>query len=152
MQQLRTRKTRLAVAESCTGGLLSGRITAIPGSSDVFAGGVVAYDDAVKRQMLDVPASLLDTYGAVSENVARAMATGALHRFGVGAGLAVTGIAGPSGGSSEKPVGTVWLAAALGGQTRALKRIFPGDRSEIRARAAQAALDLMRRLIGETHS
>ena len=152
LQQLRPRKTRLAVAESCTGGLLGGRITAIPGSSDVFAGGVVAYDDAVKRQMLDVPASLLDTYGAVSENVARAMATGALHRFGVGAGLAVTGIAGPSGGSSEKPVGTVWLAAAFGGQTRALKRIFPGDRSEIRARAAQAALDLMRRLIGETHS
>ena len=152
LQQLRTRKTRLAVAESCTGGLLGGRITAIPGSSDVFAGGVVAYDDAVKRQMLDVPASLLDTYGAVSEDVARAMVVGALHRFGVGAGLAVTGIAGPSGGSSEKPVGTVWLAAAFGGQTRALKRIFPGDRSEIRARAAQAALDLMRRLIGETHS
>jgi len=152
LQQLRTRKTRLAVAESCTGGLLGGRITAIPGSSDVFAGGVVAYDDAVKRQMLDVSASLLDTYGAVSEDVARAMVVGALHRFGVGAGLAVTGIAGPSGGSSEKPVGTVWLAAAFGGQTRALKRIFPGDRSEIRARAAQAALDLMRRLIGETHS
>ena len=87
-----------------------------------------------------------------SEDVAGAMAVGALHRFGVGAGLAVTGIAGPSGGSSEKPVGTVWVAAAFGRQTRALKRIFPGDRSEIRARAAQAALDLMRRLIVETHS
>ena len=152
LQLLRARKKKLAVAESCTGGLLGGRITAIPGSSDVFAGGIVAYDDAVKRQMLDVPASLLDTYGAVSEDVARAMATGARHRFGVDAGLAVTGIAGPSGGSPEKPVGTVCLAAAFGRETRALKRIFPGDRAEIRARAAQAALDLMRRLIDEIHS
>ena len=152
LQQLRSRKTRLAVAESCTGGLLGGRITAIPGSSEVFAGGIVAYDDAVKRGMLDVSAALLKPHGAVSEEVVRAMVAGALRRFGVGAGLAVTGIAGPSGGTPEKPVGTVWLAAAFGQETRALKRIFPGDRAEIRARAAQAALDLLRRLIGETNS
>ncbi len=152
LQQLRTRKTRLAVAESCTGGLLGGRITAIPGSSEVFAGGIVAYDDAVKRGMLDVSAALLKPHGAVSEEVVRAMVAGALRRFGVAAGLAVTGIAGPSGGTLEKPVGTVWLAAAFGQETRALKRIFPGDRAEIRARAAQAALDLLRRLIGETNS
>jgi len=152
LQQLRTRKTRLAVAESCTGGLLGGRITAIPGSSEVFAGGIVAYDDAVKRGMLDVSAALLKPHGAVSEEVVRAMVAGALRRFGVAAGLAVTGIAGPSGGTPEKPVGTVWLAAAFGQETRALKRIFPGDRAEIRARAAQAALDLLRRLIGETNS
>ena len=152
LQQLRTRKTRLAVAESCTGGLLGGRITAIPGSSEVFAGGIVAYDDAVKRGMLDVSAALLKPHGAVSEEVVRAMVAGALRRFGVGAGLAVTGIAGPSGGTPEKPVGTVWLAAAFGQETRALKRILPGDRAEIRARAAQAALDLLRRLIGETNS
>ena len=152
LQQLRSRKTRLAVAESCTGGLLGGRITAIPGSSEVFAGGIVAYDDAVKRGMLDVSAALLKPHGAVSEEVVRAMVAGALRRFGVAAGLAVTGIAGPSGGTLEKPVGTVWLAAAFGQETRALKRIFPGDRAEIRARAAQAALDLLRRLIGETNS
>ncbi len=152
LQQLRTRKTRLAVAESCTGGLLGGRITAIPGSSEVFAGGIVAYDDAVKRAMLDVSAALLERHGAVSEEVVRAMVAGALRRFDVAAGLAVTGIAGPSGGTPEKPVGTVWLAAACGQETRALKRIFPGDRAEIRARAAQAALDLLRRLIGETNS
>jgi len=152
LQQLRTRKTRLAVAESCTGGLLGGRITAIPGSSEVFAGGIVAYDDAVKRGMLDVSAALLKPHGAVSEEVVRAMVAGALRRFGVGAGLAVTGIAGPSGGTPEKPVGTVWLAAAFGQETRALKRILPGDRAEIRACAAQAALDLLRRLIGETNS
>ena len=151
LQQLRSRKTRLAVAESCTGGLLGGRITAIPGSSEVFAGGIVAYDDAVKRGMLDVSAALLKPHGAVSEEVVRAMVAGALRRFGVGAGLAVTGIAGPSGGTPEKPVGTVWLAAAFGQETSALKRIFPGDRAEIRARAAQAALDLLRRLIGETN-
>ncbi len=152
LQQLRSRKTRLAVAESCTGGLLGGRITAIPGSSEVFAGGIVAYDDAVKRGMLDVSAALLKPHGAVSEEVVRAMVAGALRRFGVAAGLAVTGIAGPSGGTPEKPVGTVWLAAAFGQDTRVLKRIFPGDRAEIRARAAQAALDLLRRLIGETNS
>ena len=152
LEQLRSRKTRLAVAESCTGGLLGGRITAIPGSSEVFAGGIVAYDDAVKRGMLDVSAALLKAHGAVSEAVVRAMVAGALRRFGVAAGLAVTGIAGPSGGTPEKPVGTVWLAAAFGQETRALKRIFPGDRAEIRARAAQAALDLLRRLIGETNS
>jgi len=152
LQQLRSRKTRLAVAESCTGGLLGGRITAIPGSSEVFAGGIVAYDDAVKRGMLDVSAALLKPHGAVSEEVVRAMVAGALRRFGVAAGLAVTGIAGPSGGTPEKPVGTVWLAAAFGQETRALKRIFPGDRAEVRARAAQAALDLLRRLIGETNS
>ena len=152
LQQLRSRKTRLAVAESCTGGLLGGRITAIPGSSEVFAGGIVAYDDAVKRGMLDVSAALLKAHGAVSEAVVRAMVAGALRRFGVAAGLAVTGIAGPSGGTPEKPVGTVWLAAAFGQETSALKRIFPGDRAEIRARAAQAALDLLRRLIGETNS
>jgi competence/damage-inducible protein CinA-like protein len=152
LQQLRARNRRLAVAESCTGGLLGGRITAIPGSSDVFAGGIVAYDDAVKRAMLDVSASLLETHGAVSEPVVRAMVAGAIRRFDVEAGLAVTGIAGPGGGTPEKPVGTVWLAGAFGQETRALKRIFPGDRAEIRARAAQAALDLLRRLIGKAGS
>jgi nicotinamide-nucleotide amidase len=149
LDQLRARKARLVVAESCTGGLVSGRITAVPGASDVFIGAVVAYDNVVKSRTLDVPPALLDTYGAVSEQVVRTMAEGVQRQFAVDAALAITGIAGPSGGTAEKPVGTVWLAARVGTEARALKRMFPGDRAEIRARAAQAALDLLRRLIAE---
>lgn len=143
------RGRRLAVAESCTGGLIAARITAIPGSSEVFVGGVVAYANGVKGDLLDVPAATLDAHGAVSEETVRAMAEGAQRRFGVDATIAVTGIAGPGGGTPEKPVGTVWLAARLGDATRAVKRVFPGDRGEIRGRAAQAALDLLRRLCAE---
>jgi nicotinamide-nucleotide amidase len=145
---LRARRLRLAVAESCTGGLLGGRITAVPGSSDVFAGGIIAYDDDVKRKLLGVPDAVIRTHGAVSEEAVLAMATGAQQRFGVDAALAVTGIAGPGGGSEEKPVGTVWVAARLAHEARALQRLFPGERAEIRARSAQAALDLLRRLMG----
>lgn len=147
---LRARRARLVVAESCTGGLLGSRITAVPGASDVFIGGVVAYDNVVKSGMLDVPPELLERHGAVSEEVVSAMAQSVQRQFAVDAALAITGIAGPSGGTPEKPVGTVWMAARLGLEGRALKRIFPGDRGEIRARAAQAALDLLRRLIGPT--
>jgi len=145
LEQLRASGRRLAAAESCTGGLVGARLTAIPGASDVFAGGVVAYDDAVKRTLLDVPADVLAAHGAVSEEVVRAMAAGARRRFDVAASVAVTGIAGPSGGTPEKPVGTVWLAASVDGDTRALRRVFPGDRDEIRRRSAQAVLDLLRR-------
>jgi nicotinamide-nucleotide amidase len=149
LDQLRARKARLVVAESCTGGLLGGRITAVPGASSVFIGGVVAYDDVVKSGMLDVSPELLEEHGAVSEQVVTAMAEGVQRQFAVDAALAITGIAGPTGGTPEKPVGTVWLAARFGAQTRALKRIFPGDRGEIRARSAQAALDLLRRLLAD---
>ncbi len=144
------RGKRLAVGESCTGGLIAGRITAVPGASDVFVGGVVAYANGVKTDLLAVPAATLDTHGAVSEEVVRAMAEGVQRRFAADASVAVTGIAGPGGGTPEKPVGTVWLAARLGSATRAVKRVFPGDRGEIRGRAAQAALDLLRRLCLET--
>ncbi len=147
LDQLGARKARLVVAESCTGGLLGARITAVPGASRVFIGGVVAYDDVVKSGMLDVPPELLERHGAVSEQVVSAMAEGVQRQFAVDAALAITGIAGPTGGTPEKPVGTVWLAARFGAQTRALKRIFPGDRGEIRARSAQAALDVLRRLL-----
>ena len=149
LDQLRTRTARLVIAESCTGGLLGGRITAIPGASDVFIGGVIAYDNVVKSGTLDVRPELLEQYGAVSEQVVTAMAEGVQRQFAVDAALAITGIAGPSGGTPEKPVGTVWLAVRFGAESRALQRIFPGDRGEIRARAAQAALDLLRRLLAE---
>ena len=137
----------VSVAESCTGGLLGARITAVPGASSVFIGGVVAYDDVVKSGTLDVSPELLEQYGAVSEQVVSAMAEGVQRQFAVDAALAITGIAGPTGGTADKPVGTVWLAARWGAHTRALKRIFPGDRGEIRARSAQAALDLLRRVL-----
>ena len=149
LEQLRPRGVRLAVAESCTGGLLGARITAVPGASDVFVGGVVAYDDDVKTAVLSVPRELVVMHGAVSEAVVLAMALGAQQRFAAEAGLAITGVAGPSGGTPEKPVGTVWVAARYRSEARALKRVFPGDRNEIRGRAAQAALDLLRRLLAD---
>jgi nicotinamide-nucleotide amidase len=141
------RGQRLAVGESCTGGLVAARITAIPGASEMFVGGVVAYADGVKRDLLGVSAATLEAHGAVSEETVRAMAEGVQRRFDAGATIAVTGIAGPTGGTPEKPVGTVWLAARFGTDTQAVKRVFPGDRGEIRARAAQAALDLLRRML-----
>jgi nicotinamide-nucleotide amidase len=149
LERVRQSGRSLAVAESCTGGLVGARLTAVPGASDVFVGGVVAYADQVKTDLLDVPREVIETHGAVSEEVVRAMAAGAAQRFAVPCAIAVTGIAGPGGGTPEKPVGTVWLAARVGSEGRAVKRVFPGDRNEIRARSAQAALDLLRRLLTE---
>jgi nicotinamide-nucleotide amidase len=145
LAEARARGLGLAVAESCTGGLLGARLTEIPGSSDVFVGGVIAYDNRVKIELLGVPAELLDEHGAVSEPIARAMAQGAAQRFGVAAALSVTGIAGPAGGSSEKPVGTVWIGCAMEDMIDTRHLLFPGTRHEIRARAVQAALLLLYR-------
>lgn len=147
LARLRQHGRTLAVAESCTGGLVGGRLTAVPGASEVFRGGVVAYDNAVKAGQLGVSESLLAAHGAVSEEVARAMADGVHRALGTWAAIAVTGLAGPSGGSSEKPVGTVCLAVRAGERTAARRRVFPGDREEIRQRGAQAGLDLLRRLL-----
>ena len=135
----------LAVAESCTGGLLGMRLTAVPGSSRVVKGGTIAYANDVKVRELGVSQSDLDTHGAVSEPVARAMATGARLRFGTNIGIGITGVAGPDGGNPDKPVGTVWVAVDLDGEVHAVRAILPGDRSEIRYRAAQMALDRLRR-------
>jgi nicotinamide-nucleotide amidase len=145
---LRTRGRRVAVAESCTGGLLGGRITDVPGSSDVFDGGVIAYANAVKLRELGVAQAMLDADGAVSEPVACAMAEAARTRFGTDYGIGVTGIAGPGGGTPEKPVGLAWFAVAGPDGTTAHRSIFPGSREEIRARAAQTALFLLYRRLG----
>jgi nicotinamide-nucleotide amidase len=147
LDRARARGTKLAVAESCTGGLVGTRLTEVPGSSDVFVGGVIAYDNALKIRVLGVPEALLAGHGAVSEPVARAMAEGALGAFSAGAAVSVTGVAGPGGGTAEKPVGTVWIGCALDGTVETRRSMFVGTRHEIRARAAQAALlTLYRRL------
>jgi nicotinamide-nucleotide amidase len=144
----RRKGVTLAVAESCTGGLVGGRLTAVPGASDVFLGGVVAYADPVKETALAVPHELLQREGAVSASVARAMAEGARRNFGAGLTVSITGIAGPGGGSRAKPVGTVWFATADGQDTSAARMVFGGGRSEVRARAAQAALRLLLKRLG----
>jgi nicotinamide-nucleotide amidase len=138
---------RLAVGESCTGGLVGARLTAIPGSSDVVVGGVIAYHNDVKVAMLGVDPADLATHGAVSEPVVRQMAAGARSATRAHVGLAVTGIAGPSGGTPEKPVGTVWIAADVEGAVRSVGLRLWGDRDEIRRRSAQAVLDLARRVL-----
>jgi nicotinamide-nucleotide amidase len=141
----RARGLTVAVAESCTGGLLGARLTAVPGSSDVVRGGVIAYHNDAKVALLGVSRNDLDAHGAVSEPVVRRMATGARERLGADVGVAITGVAGPGGGTAEKPVGLVWLAVDLAGAVTAHRGSFIGDRAEIRARAAQYALDMIRR-------
>ena len=144
---LRERGMTLAVAESCTGGLLAERVTHIAGASDYFLGGVVAYANAAKQALLGVPAELLDQHGAVSEPVARAMAEGARERFGADLALATTGVSGPGGGSAEKPVGTVCIALAREGGAHAERFVFPLDRARHRSLTAQIGLDWVRRTL-----
>jgi len=135
----------LAVAESATGGLLAERLTRIPGSSSYFRGGVVCYSNDVKSAWVDVPSELIEAKGAVSEEVTRALAEGIRRRSGATLGLGVTGIAGPGGGTPEKPIGTVHIALADGSSSRGFHFHFPGDRDRIRVQASQAALDMVRR-------
>ncbi|MFN2315734.1 MAG: competence/damage-inducible protein A [Gemmatimonadales bacterium] len=140
LDRLRRRGYRLAVAESCTGGLLGGRLTAVPGSSEAFLGGTIAYANQAKVGQLGVSAADLETHGAVSESIALQMAAGAARNFGADIAVGVTGVAGPDGGSLDKPVGTVWLAWFLPDRTWAERVVYPGNRAEIRARAVQWAL------------
>ncbi|MBI4541603.1 MAG: CinA family nicotinamide mononucleotide deamidase-related protein [Gemmatimonadetes bacterium] len=141
---------KLAVAESCTGGLLGARLTAVPGSSTVFLGAVVAYDDEVKLGLLGVAADAIAEHGAVSEAVVRQMSTGVARALGADAAIAVTGIAGPAGGTEAKPVGTVWIAVLWHDVVRAFRHVFPGERDDVRRRAAQAALNYLRRVAAGT--
>lgn len=135
----------LATAESCTGGLLAGRITDVPGSSEYFIEGVVTYSNEAKIRMLGVPTDLIERHGAVSEEVARAMADGVRSLAGTTFGIGITGIAGPGGGSEEKPVGLVYIALADDNDAIVRKFVFPGDRQFIRQLSVNAALDMIRR-------
>jgi nicotinamide-nucleotide amidase len=138
---------RLATAESCTGGMVAARLTSVPGSSASFVGGVVSYADEVKRSELDVPEELLAEHGAVSAEVAAAMAEGARRRLGADVAVAVTGVAGPDGGTPEKPVGRVYLHAAAPDGFVARMLDLPGEREQIRVRATVTALHLLRALL-----
>ncbi len=137
---LRARGWRLVTAESCTGGLIAAACTALAGSSDWLEGGLLTYSNEAKTRWLGVPAALIQTHGAVSEPVALAMAQGALQASGANLAVAVTGIAGPGGAVSGKPVGTVWLAWGTPQGVRAERLQLPGDRSAVRAATVQAAL------------
>jgi nicotinamide-nucleotide amidase len=143
---LRERGEMIATAESCTGGLIAGALTHVPGSSDVVDRGFVTYSNAAKTEMLDVPADLITLVGAVSREVAAAMAEGALRRSHADVAVSVTGVAGPGGGSAEKPVGLVWFGLARrGAATETMQRVFPGDRAAVRAQTVAAAFALVRR-------
>lgn len=139
----RSAKLKVATAESCTGGLIAGALTAVAGSSDVVECGFVTYSNPAKIAMLGVPAGLIATLGAVSEAVARRMAEGAMVRSGADLAVSTTGIAGPGGGSLDKPVGLVWFGLAGRGPTVALRRLFQGDRAAVRRQSVAEALRLL---------
>jgi PncC family amidohydrolase len=138
-----TRGLTVAVAESCTGGLVAHTLTEVPGSSGYLIGGVVAYADAVKRELLGVPAEMLEAHGAVSAQVAVAMAEGVRGRLGTNLGVSVTGVAGPDGGTAAKPVGLVYVAVAAGGNPEVRRHVWPGSRSENKVASAASALELL---------
>ena len=143
ISELRTRNLHLGLAESCTGGLLSSEFARLPGVSDVFAGSVVSYSNAVKRDLLDVSEKTLQEQGAVSEEVALEMARGVCRKLRVECAIAVTGIAGPSGGSVGKPVGTVWLAVKGPHFEVVQRKLFSGDRALIQNQSAQFGFKLL---------
>ena len=140
-RELLRRGLRCATAESCTGGMIGAMLTAVPGSSAWYAGGVVSYANDVKERLLGVSRSDLDSCGAVSAPVVRQMALGACSATGADAAMAVSGVAGPGGGTEEKPVGTVWIGWALQGDVRACVFHFPGGRGDIRRQAARRAIE-----------
>lgn len=148
----RAGRLTLATAESCTGGMVAARLTAVPGASDVFRGSVIAYANAVKVSELGVAQDVLDRHGAVSAETAAAMAHGVRVRLGADVGVAVTGVAGPDGGTAEKPVGLVFVHAAGPDAEEARRTELPGDREMVRGRATAASLHLVRRLLESRHT
>lgn len=145
--ELRKKRLKVCTAESCTGGLIAKSFTDLAGSSDWFERGFVTYSNQSKSEMIDVPESVIEKYGAVSEAVANAMASGALKHSAANVSVAVTGVAGPDGGSVEKPVGTVWIAVASEKQLIAKKFLFDGDREAIRLATMQNAIEMLLQLL-----
>jgi len=139
---------KLAVAESCTGGLIGARLTSVPGSSSYFAGGVIAYSNDLKKNLLNVSAGLLESEGAVSGPVVEAMVRGVIAATGADCGISVTGVAGPDGGTEEKPVGTVWVGVAVPSGTTSRLFTFSGDRAAVREQTVKTALELFLDLAG----
>lgn len=139
----------MAVAESCTGGLIGFRVTSVSGSSAYFMGGVIAYSNEVKKTKLGVARELLEKMGAVSAPVARQMALNVRKRFGVDIGIAVTGIAGPDGGTAEKPVGLVFVGLAEGERCHVRRFCFSGDREAVRMSSSEAALEMLRNYLSD---
>jgi nicotinamide-nucleotide amidase len=150
LEAARGRGLRIATAESCTGGLVSARLTSVPGSSDVFVGGLVAYDDRIKLDALGVPEEVLERHGAVSAETAAAMAAGARRVLDADVAVSVTGVAGPGGGTEAKPVGLVYLHAETPDASHGVELRLPGDRDAVRRRAAASALHLLRRLLTQS--
>ncbi|ERI54311.1 competence damage-inducible protein A [Pseudomonas sp. EGD-AK9] len=148
-RQLQAAGAQVSTAESCTGGGIAEAITRIPGSSAWFEAGYVTYSNAQKSKQLGVPAELFGTVGAVSREVVEAMVRGAQARSGARYAVAVSGVAGPDGGSAEKPVGTVWLAWGDGERLYSMRKHFPGDRGEVRRQTVEAALAGLSRLLAE---
>jgi PncC family amidohydrolase len=146
-ERLVDRGLRLAVAESCTGGLLAARLTDMPGASRYLTAGLVTYSNSAKERLLGVPPETLAAYGAVSEQTVKAMTEGALRTVDADAAMAITGVAGPDGGSADKPVGTVWVGAAVGDRLEVERHRFDGDRAAVRAASVRACLELMDRLL-----
>jgi nicotinamide-nucleotide amidase len=144
---LKARGLTMATAESCTGGLIAGACTDLSGSSNWFERGFVTYSNAAKTELLGIDAALIAAEGAVSEPVARAMAEGAVARSQAQVAVAVTGVAGPTGGSAEKPVGTVWFGWSVAGRVRTERRRFDGDRAAVRAATVQHALQTLLTLL-----
>ncbi len=153
-EKLMARRFLFGTAESCTGGLLAGACTEVPGSSRWFSGGLVVYSNTLKERLLGIPPRMLETHGAVSAPVVRLMAENALNNLGIHLSIAVSGIAGPDGGSAEKPVGTVWFGVSLAagdgqtGQTLTERHLFPGDRAAIRLQAVEKGLELALKILG----
>lgn len=144
---LQRKRWMMATAESCTGGLIAGACTDVSGSSNWFERGFVTYSNEAKTEMLGVDAALVAAHGAVSEEVARAMAEGAVAHSKAQVAVAVTGVAGPTGGSPEKPVGTVWFGWSVDGHVRTERRRFDGDRAEVRAATVRYALQVLATLV-----
>ena len=144
---LQMRNAKLAVAESCTGGLVSERLTSVAGSSRSFLGGVVVYSNDLKTLFADVPPLMIESHGAVSREVAMALAENIRELCGADIGVGVTGIAGPGGGTEEKPVGLVFVAVSNGHKNEVVQRRFFGDRDRVRRWASQLALDMVRKIL-----